>query len=78
MVDAAVVVGAEVVIGAAVDGGADVDDVVAALSSSPSLQAASVAAIVLARNTRRVSRGAFSSIFDLRIAGTSSKVSATV
>ena len=70
-------VAAAVAVGAVVDGGvvaASVlpagtrDDCVAALSPpSPSLQAASAAVIVPARNPRRVIRLAISSTVDLRV-----------
>jgi hypothetical protein len=62
VVTPAVVVGASVDVGGAVDD----DDVVAAPSPS-SLHATSAAAIVLARNPRRVSHRSFSSTFDLWI-----------
>jgi hypothetical protein len=61
-----VVVTPAVVVGASVDVGGAVDDVVAAPSPS-SLHATSAAAIVLARNPRRVSHRSFSSTFDLWI-----------
>jgi hypothetical protein len=62
-----VVVTPAVVVGASVDVGGAVDDDVVAAPSPSSLHATSAAAIVLARNPRRVSHRSFSSTFDLWI-----------